>query len=372
MRATLSIFGAFISSRLLCALFVYLGHINRPYLAAVPGGWQGVNNWWLNPWTTYDSFWFLQIAAKGYDIQSTAFFPLYPAMLRCFGPDQLNMALAGVILSNVFFLAALCVVYRLTRLEHSIEMADVTIWLLAYSPAAAFFSAVYTESLFLLLLGAAFLALRNNQWLQCSGYAGAAALTRNPGVLIAAALWLENRKTTNQRTFIQRYLPPAFSLVAFILVQVWFSWRFKELLAGVKSQELFYRALEWPWTSILNDIIALYEPGHFWSYYLLVATSLVMTIGPFLLILYGWHKVAPGYILLVVGITLMNLIYTRELVPHTLGQIRYMSALFPFAQLLAFFVIRHNKRRFTQFFILAVYVYLFFIMSYLFGIKVLF
>ena len=71
MRISLSILGAFISSRLLCSGLVYFGHSKRTFLSPVPGGWEGIENWWLNPWTTYDSQWYLQIAVDGYQTHTT-------------------------------------------------------------------------------------------------------------------------------------------------------------------------------------------------------------------------------------------------------------------------------------------------------------
>ena len=57
-------------SRLWVALFAYVGHAQRPFLAPISGGWEGVANWWLNPWTTYDSSMFLRLAAAGYELRS--------------------------------------------------------------------------------------------------------------------------------------------------------------------------------------------------------------------------------------------------------------------------------------------------------------
>src|SRR5262245_17225291 len=80
----------FLLSRVWVALFVYLGHARRPFLAPVLGGWEGVANWWLNPWTTYDSQWFLRIATTGYEPLTASFFPLYSLLLKPTGPDPVR------------------------------------------------------------------------------------------------------------------------------------------------------------------------------------------------------------------------------------------------------------------------------------------
>lgn len=85
-----NVMAAYLISRLICIMFVYLGHAQRVYLQQVPGGWEGVANWWLNPWTTYDSRLFLDIAANGYREITTPFYPLYPALLNLSGKTDVS------------------------------------------------------------------------------------------------------------------------------------------------------------------------------------------------------------------------------------------------------------------------------------------
>src|SRR5439155_20605889 len=104
----------FLLSRVWVALFVYLGHARRPFLAPVPGGWEGVASWWLNPWTTYDSQWFLRMAVVGYEAVTAAVFPFYSLVLHAAGPDEIRMAAWGVLVGNVAFALALAGLYQLT------------------------------------------------------------------------------------------------------------------------------------------------------------------------------------------------------------------------------------------------------------------
>jgi hypothetical protein len=362
---------AYFGSRLLCSTFVYLGHSNRPYLKDVPGGWIGVNNWWLNPWTTYDTYWYLDIATIGYTPQSTPFFPLYPFLLRLFNGSELSMALTGVIISHLALLAALVIVYRVTAEEHGDRIAQATVWILCFSPAAPFFGAAYTESLFMLLLAGTFLAARKEAWLSCAGLAFLAALTRNPGMLIAIALYLEIRRKNPQKNS-WLYLVPAAPLLAFAGVQCVFWWKFGSPLSGVMSQGDFSRGLEWPWVPIYKDFVGLFEVGHEFNYYLITATVLAVTAIALATVSRKSFPLQSGYIVLILGITLMNLVYAREITPRTISEARYMGALYPFSQALAMLFLKLDTKKFFGPLFVGAYAFIFMMFSYYYGWKVVF
>jgi len=370
-RCLIPILAAYFGSRLLCSTFVYLGHSNRPYLKDVPGGWVGVQNWWLNPWTTYDTYWYFDIATIGYTPQSTPFFPLYPFLLRLFDGNELSMALAGVIISHLALLAALVIVYRVTAEEHGAQIAQATVWILCFSPAAPFFGAVYTESLFMLLLAGTFLAARKEAWLSCAVLAFLTALIRNPGVLVAIALYLDIRGKNTQNNF-WLYLVPAAPLLAFAGVQLGFWCKFGSPLSGVMSQDGFSRALEWPWVTIYRDLEGLFEGGHEFNYYLITATALAVTAIALATLSRRSFPLQPGYIVLILGITLMNLIYAREITPRTISEVRYMGALYPFSQALALLFLKLDAKRFFGLLTAGAYVFIFLMFSYYYGWKVIF
>ena len=153
-------------------------------------GWREVV---IQPLRNWDGFWYSLIAEYGYGVHpaATAFWPLYPWSMQ-FVADAFGMQVesAGLILANVAFFAALVVLYRLTRLEWGEAVARRTVWLLAFFPTAFFFSAVYSESFFLLFTLLAFYWSRTGKWWQ-AGLAGLlAALTRNVGVLLTVPLAL--------------------------------------------------------------------------------------------------------------------------------------------------------------------------------------
>ncbi len=148
----------------------------------------------VSPAARWDSAWYLTIAQDGYgDAQShaqAAFYPLYPLLMRAGGWVVGSPLVAGILVSLACFLGALVLLHRLAALELGERYARPTVLLVAFFPSALFFSAVYSESLFLLVSVGAFLAARHERWALAGALGGLAALTRNSGVLLLLPLAL--------------------------------------------------------------------------------------------------------------------------------------------------------------------------------------
>ncbi len=145
------------------------------------------------PATRWDSTWYLSIAHSGYrHAAETVFFPLYPSLVAL-GSAPLSEAWAvfvGIFVSSACALAALFLLHRLVELDFGAEVARNTVWIVAWLPVGLFLSAVYSESLFLLLAIGSFYAGRLGRW-WLGGLLGClAAATRNSGVLLVVPLVL--------------------------------------------------------------------------------------------------------------------------------------------------------------------------------------
>lgn len=144
----------------------------------------------------FDGVWYLSIVRAGYeDSMSRAtnivFFPLYPLLVRAATATGMDAATAGIVLSNLFLVLGVLLLARLIDLELGAGPARrAAIYLLVF-PTSFFFSAVYTESLFLVLTVAAFLAARRRRWWLAGCAGGLAAATRLPGVALVVPLAFE-------------------------------------------------------------------------------------------------------------------------------------------------------------------------------------
>lgn len=193
------------------AALLLAGLVSRALLAplrAEPYPWTYSKSAWLAIWGVWDSGWYLDIATFGYSAAGRtdpailnqanyAFFPLYPLTMRALGPLVGGPFHAGLIVSNLCLVGACLALRRLTALDYGAAAADRAVRALVLCPTAFILSGVFSESMFLALTLAAFLAVRRDR-LFLAGAAGyLAALTRPVGVLLvfplALAYWKEAR-----------------------------------------------------------------------------------------------------------------------------------------------------------------------------------
>jgi hypothetical protein len=147
----------------------------------------------VNPWFQWDTISYLGIAIMGYTPDaSIAFMPLYPWLIRitsllAWG----NYLLAALILSTVFTLITLILMHELFTDYYSHEVAQWVVFVFVSFPTAFFLLAGYTESLFLALVLAFWIAARKRHWGWAALFAALATLARIQGVVLSViALWM--------------------------------------------------------------------------------------------------------------------------------------------------------------------------------------
>jgi uncharacterized membrane protein (UPF0136 family) len=151
---------------------------------------QGLAGWLVEPFRNWDGTWYRLVAIDGYNPEmaaKAAFWPLYPwlmdagARLTGWTPETI-----GYLISNIAFFFALYFLFRLVSHDFDVTVAQRTLWAVALFPTAFFFNAVYTESLFFLLVVAALYMARRGDWWLAGGIGLLAALTRSAGVMLLA------------------------------------------------------------------------------------------------------------------------------------------------------------------------------------------
>jgi len=154
----------FVASRLVVIVAALVAEYLVPRNAALTPGATGPI---LTSLTSWDGWYYLGIVANGYQADpvagaysNVAFPPLYPAIVKVLSlPFPAYAGLVAVILSNVAFLMALALLVRFGTPYIGRRRATLAAGLLVIYPFASAFAMAYTESLFLLLMVAAYLAV---------------------------------------------------------------------------------------------------------------------------------------------------------------------------------------------------------------------
>jgi hypothetical protein len=178
------------------AALTLIGLLSWHVLGPAPPGAELVSSVRLSPhellalWAHWDSDWYVGIAMNGYTWeQATAFFPLYPALIRLLSVVSGDAVLAGLLISHAGVAVAALSLYRLARLDASAAAATRAVLYLLAFPSSFFLGAVYAESLYLALVLPAMYLARRERWAASALLGGLAALSRPVGVLFLA-YWL--------------------------------------------------------------------------------------------------------------------------------------------------------------------------------------
>lgn len=159
--------------------------------------YRSANNLFERSLATYDSQYYIKIAEDGYlngpmNNKLYAFYPLYPILIKIFSPVFLHDSfLTGIFISFICSFFAIIFLYKLLRLDSEEKTAILTVFYYLIFPAAIFYCAIYTESLFFLLSVLAFYFARERKWLLVGLFGFLAALTKAQGVLLVVPLAIE-------------------------------------------------------------------------------------------------------------------------------------------------------------------------------------
>ena len=195
----------------------------------------------FNTFAQWDSGWFIRIANHGYDVkQSSAFFPLYPLVVRGVAEVVRSTVVAGVLVSVVSAGIAAVAVFRIARRLVGESVASDSVLFLALFPLAFVFTAVYADGLFLALASWSFLAALHRQAIPASVLGGLAVATRPVGLALLPALlvllWPKERTVRSTLTPLALVLLPA-ALGAYAL---YLHYHFHDAWAFYHSQHVFW------------------------------------------------------------------------------------------------------------------------------------
>lgn len=194
---TQAVLPIFISTRLGVLAIGFLAVITIGYAGPTP--WRISTNELINLPARFDAGWYLGIASQGYrwtpggetGQQNIVFFPAYPMLMR-YGSLLVGRQIvwAGTLISLASFFGALVYLHRLARRWLDDERAAAGLMFLAAYPFSVFYSATYTESLFLLATVATMYHFGRDELWQAGAWGLLLGLTRPNGCLMSIVLAL--------------------------------------------------------------------------------------------------------------------------------------------------------------------------------------
>ncbi len=220
----------------LLALFVW-AHVTIPgpcHFELALNGWttippladSGFEFPLVGVWQRWDACWYSKVATYGYELgeDSVNFWPVLPGLMRVVAwPLGGNVALGGLIVSGVAYVAAVTGLYRLVKRDFDQDVAQRTVLFITIAPAALFLFAPFTEAPFLAFSVWAILAARERMWVLAALAGLLAGLTRIQGVFLVLPIaweawvaWREHRAATG------RAMPAASSLLAAVAPAIGF------------------------------------------------------------------------------------------------------------------------------------------------------
>lgn len=361
------IFLLFAATRIVLVLITYIGYVllTAPKYSSTPVDVGAL----LTSWNHWDAANYVRIAQYGYQTRfDLAFFPLFPFLIACLGRllggASWSYLLVGTLISNGALLGVLFLLYRLTRETMGEHVAWRTLLYLCIFPTAFFFFAAYNESLFLLFVLAAFLAMRHQRWLLAGLMGLLAALTRSAGILLALPylyeLWIARPQV------FRTLLSSLHGLLGLVLIPIGtaiyalYCWiTVGSPLAFITIQDHSGRHLSPPWTGLVQAVIALVlQPfGSANQAHLLLDFG--ATLGFIALLIVGWRVLAQpeqaseqalartertSYTIWMVALLLLVLVDPALDKPDILlSNQRFVLELFPGFITLAVLSIRHPR-----------------------------
>lgn len=204
----------------------------------------------------HDSAWYFSIAYTGYSFEkqkqsNVSFFPLYPMLMRL-GNNILEKILPGIILYYRYLISgtlisvfslfiALIYLFKILKLEkYKSDIGFLVIFFILIFPTSYFFTSVYSESLYLMLIVLCFYFHKKEHYLFAglSGYL--ASLTRFTGIFLLVPIiydYINNYKNLDTKKTFRR-LFPVFLIPAGLISYMYFlSNKFGDPFLFIKTQE---------------------------------------------------------------------------------------------------------------------------------------
>lgn len=219
-----------------------------PLLNAPPGGITPTFDWEV--FDAWDSLHYQAIATSGYEYandgkgHNLAFFPLFPLIVRGFMSIGLPFEVAGTLVNNLAFFAALYCLYFWVKQYLGIDSARWATAVVAWCPPSIFAGVIYTEGLYLLLSTAAMQAFDRERYGWTAIWGAMATATRPTGMALIPAFLIVAWK---QRRPPIAYVASFATATGILLFSLYCAIQFGDPLAFIHAQRGWRTSLGFDW-----------------------------------------------------------------------------------------------------------------------------
>ena len=290
-----------------------------------------------------DSGWYLEIVENGYQpgsdtelSRSLAFFPVYPFTARLLQWTlPIDATLSLFIVASVFSILAFLMFHQLVlSLTRDADVAMISTVCLMIFPHHYYFSMMYTESMFLFFLVAAYYSILKERWAGLIVSSILLVLTRINGVVLLLPLFLFTYEimARSARPLLQRALRFLPACTAFTGYCIHLYFRTNDLLAFKTAAEAGWGSnYSFPLTTLINTWL-VDAPWHLRYNAIYAAIFLGLSC------LFLRKRQYSFFTLAVIGICF------PLIEGSTVSQPRFISVLFPFSLLLGTFIASSRYR----------------------------
>jgi hypothetical protein len=269
----------------------------------------------LGVWERFDTLWYVQISAHGYDDpMATVFYPLYPTLIRALSFITRSDLAAALLISTAGSFFLFWGALRLFELDYTPPVAFRALLLWMAWPASFAFFAGYPDSLLLALTVWAIYLARSGRWLPAGTLGLLAALTKALGCLTALPLLWIAWKRRDRRGMI----PAALCVAGVACFESWLAIRHFPSAAQV-YRKYWATTTVAPWTSLTDAARSLLHGGDF---------LLLLNAGVFVIVAVAafMGPVRPEY--KIFAVAAMCLFLTKHTEPLLQSTTRYSLAVF--------------------------------------------
>ncbi len=154
---------------------------------------------YIEAFNKWDSGWYTSIVQDGYQDEPTnhenqdaanwAFFPLMPMVLRCISNIlHKTPEILGPLMNTVVFTIALIVAWHYLEETRNKKVACIFVLLMTMGMYSFYFSSIYTEAFYLLLIAGFFYAMKKEKYILMGIVGALASATRNTGIMLVFAI----------------------------------------------------------------------------------------------------------------------------------------------------------------------------------------